>query len=243
MILGVGSRPFLVLLSLGALFAGSANAAILTISPVGVVLEFGQTTAALEVKNSDMQPITVQVRIYSWSQVANEDVLVPTSDIILSPPIATIPGGAAQTLRLLLRPGVTADAGRERHYRVLLDEIPTAAERPGHLSFAMRASIPVFVLPQRPSTPSLQWQAARDQNGAVVLTATNSIPAYDRIFNLVATPYDGSVRNVVPRGSNAYVLSHSQRQWVVQGDVGTGPIRLNVVTRNGKTEQILPISP
>jgi len=241
--LRVGSRSFIALLSLGALIAGSANAATLTISPVGVVLEFGQTSAALEVKNSDIQPITVQVRIYSWSQVANEDVLVPTSDVILSPPIATIQGGAAQTLRMLLRPGVTADAGRERHYRVLLDEIPTSTGGPGHLSFAMRASIPVFVLPQRPSTPSLQWQAARDQNGAVVLTATNSATAYDRIFDVVATLHDGSIRNGILRGSNAYVLPHSQRQWVVQGNVGTGPLRLNVATRNGKTEQILPISP
>jgi fimbrial chaperone protein len=240
---GVGSRSSFALFALGALCAASVDAATLTISPVGVTIEPGQTSATLEIKNADVQPITVQVRIYSWTQVANEDVLASTSDIIMSPPIATIAAGSSQTLRLLLRPVAKAGPERERHYRVLLDEIPTAAAPRDNLTFAMRSSIPVIVLLQRPSAPGLKWAADRDQKGSVVVTATNAASVYDRIFDLTATLDDGSVRNGVLRGTNAYVLPHSQRQWVLPGDLGAGPIRLNITTRNGKTERILPIGP
>jgi fimbrial chaperone protein len=235
------SIAMLSLSALSALCAARANAATLTISPVSIVLESGRTSAVLEVRNSELNPVTVQARIYGWSQAGNEDVLAPTSDIIMSPPIATIAAGGAQTLRLLLRPGAKADTDLEHHYRVLLDEIPAAGAGRGRVSFAMRSSIPVFVTTPQPSKPSLGWRAARDGNGAIVLTATNSAAMYDRIFELTATLNDGSVRNGVLRGTNAYILPHAQRQWVVTGEHGTGPIRLNITTRNGKTEQTLPI--
>lgn len=229
------------MLSLGALCAVSASAATLTISPVNVIFESGRTSALLEVKNSELDPVTVQARIYSWSQAGNEDVLAPTADIIISPPIATIAAGGTQTLRLLLRPGAKADTARERQYRVLLDEIPAAGAGHGRVSFAMRSSIPVFVLTPHRSTPSLSWRATRDGRSAVVITATNSATAHDRIFGLTATLNDGSVHTGVLRGTNAYVLPDAQRQWVVPGEHGTGSIRLTITTRNGKTEQTLPI--
>jgi len=236
-----GAWSSIALLSVSALCAAGASAATLTISPVSVVFESGRASALLEVKNSEANPVTVQARIYAWSQAGNEDMLTPTSDIIMSPPIATIAAGGAQTLRLLLRPGARADSDRGRHYRILLDEIPGAGAGRGRVSFAMRSSIPVFLMPRQPSTPSLAWRAAREGNGSVVLTATNSSAVYDRIFEVAVILNDGSVRKGVLRGTNTYILPQVQRQWVVSGEHGTGPIRLNVTTRNGKTEQTLPI--
>ncbi|MEO8454785.1 MAG: molecular chaperone [Sphingomicrobium sp.] len=236
-----GAWPSIATLSLSVFCAAGANAATLTIAPVSVILDSGQTSAVIEVKNSEPNPVTVQARIYGWSQAGNEDVLAPTSDIVMSPPIATIAAGGSQTLRLLLRPGAQAGTDRERHYRILLDEIPDANARRGRVSFAMRSSIPVFVMRPQPPTPSLGWRATRDGDGQVVITATNSAAVYDRIFELTATLNDGSVRNGVLRGTNAYVLPHAQRQWVIPGGHGTGPIRLNITTRNGKTEQNLSI--
>lgn len=226
-----------------ALCAHDANAATLTISPVSVILDSGETSALLEVKNLEPNPITLQARIYDWSQSGNEDVLAPTSDIIMSPPIAIIAAGASQTLRLLLRPGAKADTNRERHYRILLDEIPVAGAGLTRVGFAMRSSIPVFVMLPKPSASSLAWRAARGENGAVVVTATNAAAAYDRIFELAAIQADGSVHNGIMQGTNPYVLPHAQRQWVVPGEHGTGSLRLTITTRNGKTEQTLPVRP
>jgi fimbrial chaperone protein len=238
-----GAWSLIATLSLAALCAASTNATTLTISPISVVVESGQTSTLLEIKNAEATAVTVQARIYGWSQAGNEDVLAPTSEIIMSPPIATIPAGGTQTLRLLSRPGPKVTANRERHYRILLDEIPAAGSGRARVSFAMRSSIPVVVLPAQQSMPSLDWRAARDGDGAIVITATNSAAAYDRIFELTTTQSDGSVRNGTLRGANPYVLPQAQRQWVVQGEHETGAIRLNVTTRNGKTEQTLPIGP
>jgi len=113
-----------------SLCAAGANAATLTISPVSLVLDSGLTSALFEVKNLEPRPITLQARINDWSQSGNEAALVPTSDIIMSLPIATILAGGSQTLRLLLRPGTKTGTDRERHYRILLDEIPAAGTSP-----------------------------------------------------------------------------------------------------------------
>jgi fimbrial chaperone protein len=226
-----------------SLCAAGANAATLTISPVSVFFDSGVTSALLEVKNLGPHQATLQARIYGWSQSGNEDVLVPTSDIIMSPPIATILAGGSQTFRLLLRPGAKADTGRERHYRILLDEIPAASTGPARVGFAMRSSIPVFVMPPKPTSSSLVWRAARDGNGAVIVTATNATAAYDKIFELAVIHTDGSVHNGVTQGTNAYVLPHAQRNWAVPGENSVGSIRLNVTTRNGKTAETLPIGP
>lgn len=232
-----------LLMAMLSLCAAGAHAATLTISPVSVVIDSGLTSALLEVKNLEPQPTTLQARIYRWSQSGNEDVLVPTSDIIMSPPIATILAGGSQTLRLLLRPGVKADTDRERHYRILLDEIPAASTGPARVSFAMRSSIPVFVMPPKPSASRLVWRATLGANGAVIVTATNATAAYDRIFELAVVQPDGSAINGVTQGSNGYVLPHAQRQWTVPGEPDAGSIRLNITTRNGKTEETLPIGP
>lgn len=226
-----------------ALGSAGANAATLTISPVSVVLDPGRTSAVLEVTNLEPAPVTLQARIYNWSQSDNEDLLAPTSDIIMSPPIATIPPGGSQTLRLLLRPGAKAITDRERHYRVLLDEIPAVGAGSGRVSFAMRSSIPVIVKSPSPSSSRLGWHAARDGGGAVVITAINSAIAYDQIFALAAILDDGTVHNGTLRGTNAYVLPQARRQWVVPGKHGSGSVRLRITARDGKTEQILPIAP
>ena len=108
------------LISLGFLISGEVQAASLEISPVIVNLAPGQNATTIEVKNRGGAPAAVQARPYSWSQAGDEDNLTATQDIILSPPIFTVPAGASQTIRLLLRGG--SEAGGERSYRLLLDE-------------------------------------------------------------------------------------------------------------------------
>jgi len=238
----MGPLPFLALLS-AALLAWSAQAGTIEITPVNIALEFGQNSTMLQVKNSDPEPAAVQVRIYRWTQTGNEDVLTPTSDVILSPPIATIPGGSTQTFRILLRSGRTPDDGSGRRYRILLDEIPTAVGRPGELGFVMRVSIPVFVLPELVPTPALQWRATREQNGGFVLTVVNSATVYDKVDNMVVTADDDTVLNALPRSSNNYALPSSQREWLVQGGVVTSHLHLSVMTRTGMSDQVVPIDP
>ncbi|CAN7650313.1 fimbria/pilus periplasmic chaperone [Phenylobacterium sp. LjRoot225] len=230
------------LTSVGCLLSGTAQAAVLEISPVTISLADGQSATTIEVRNRGNTPAAVQVRAYAWAQAGDEDVLTPTRDLILSPPIFTVPAGGSQTLRLLSRGG-TAGAG-ERSYRLLLDEVPAANPRDQQIIIAMRASLPVIVAGAAPSPNGLQWRVDHAPGGEIVLSATNAGRGYDAVQAIAVTLADGSRRSAVARGKNPYVLAGAERHWVVDGGrVPAGALRLNVTTRNGKSEQTLALAP
>ncbi len=235
------SRTLALLLPATLLVAATLPLGSVTISPVSVHLAYGQKSASLNVRNTRREPMSVQMRIYRWTQDGEEDVLSPTSDVVLSPPMATIASGTTQTLRLLMRPSPTSAARQERHYRILLDEIPSAAARPGQLNFALRSSIPLFATTEKPVAPHLEWRAVRGNNKTVILIGTNTGLAYDRVVTLAATLPDGTTLNAAPRALNPYILPGSQRQWVVREMVVGDTIDLAVVTIKGRSDQSLPI--
>ncbi|WP_353227669.1 fimbria/pilus periplasmic chaperone [Novosphingobium sp.] len=237
----MGALSLLKLVALGAAVAGGLPAGTLTISPVSVVLARGQTSAMVKVANSRSNPIVMQAQIFRWTQDGDKDALTATSDVILSPPMATIPGGAEQVLRLLMRPGKPADAAIERHYRMLLGEIPAAGASPGDLSFAMRVSIPVFVTPDQPIVPALEWRAVRGQGDQIVLTVVNTGSAYDRIIALSVAMPGGAAVAAVPLGTNTYILPGARRRWTVDGKITNATVNLTVVVRAGRSTMSLPI--
>jgi fimbrial chaperone protein len=226
---------FAFLVSTGALCAGRTDAAYLEISPVVVLLTPGQTTATIEVQNRGDAPAAIQARAFRWSQVGDDDPLTATDDIILSPPIFTVPQGASQTLRLLMRgPHIEG----ERTYRLLLDEVPPANAGKKEIVIALRASLPVIVAAGPPALAKLQWRAERDPGGQLLLTAANMGQAYDTVRAIDLTLADGSHPKVVPAGKNPYILPGAERHWIVKG-AGTpaGPMSLSVTTEAGKSEQ------
>lgn len=225
----------------GCLLFGTAQAAVLEISPVTIGLAAGQGATVIEVRNRGDAPVAVQVRAYAWAQSGDEDVLTPTRDLILSPPIFTVPAGGSQTLRLLARGGA-AVAG-ERSYRLLLDEVP-AISQGQQIVIALRVSLPVIIAAASPAPEGLRWRVGRAPGGETVLSATNAGLGYDAVQAIVVTLADGSRRSAVARGKNPYILAGAERHWVVDGHrLPAGALRLNVTSRNGKSEQTLALAP
>jgi fimbrial chaperone protein len=228
-----------VLVSTGALCAGRADAAYLEISPVVIILTPGQTTATIEVQNRGDAPAAIQARAFRWTQLGDEDPLTATEDIIVSPPIFTVPQGASQTLRLLIRgPHVEG----ERSYRLLLDEVPPANTGRKEIVIALRASLPVIVAAAPPALAKLQWRAERDPGGRLLLTAANTGQAYDTVRAIDLTLTDGSHPKVVPAGKNPYILPGAERHWIVKGNAAPGGVMsLSVTTEAGKSEQAVAV--
>lgn len=223
------------------LLFGTAQAAVLEISPVTIGLAAGQGATVIEVRNRGDAPVAVQVRAYAWAQSGDEDVLTPTRDLILSPPIFTVPAGGSQTLRLLARGGA-AVAG-ERSYRLLLDEVP-AISQGQQIVIALRVSLPVIIAAASPAPKGLRWRVGRAPGGEAVLSATNAGLGYDAVQAIVVTLADGSRRSAVARGKNPYILAGAERHWVVDGHrLPAGALRLSVTSRNGKSEQTLALAP
>jgi fimbrial chaperone protein len=230
------------LICVGSLIFGTAKAADLEISPVAISLAHSQSVTTMEITNRGDAPTAVQVRAYAWAQAGDEDILTPTTEVILSPPIFTIPAGGSQTLRVLLRGGA-ATVG-ERTYRLVLDEVPPASVHSQQITTLLRASLPVIVASASPTPARLEWRADRDSAGGLVLSATNMGQAYDAVRAIEVVLADGAHRTAIPRGGNPYVLTGAQRHWIVAGGAApAGGIRLDLTTRGGRSEQSLALAP
>ena len=98
------------------------NATDLGVSPVRVTLSDKQKMGTLTVRNNGAEPVPMQLEVLNWSQEEGNDVFTPTRELIVNPPIFTIPAGGSQLIRVGLRRA--PDAQRELTYRIFLQELP-----------------------------------------------------------------------------------------------------------------------
>ena len=71
------------------LLAGTANAASLQVAPVLLDLPAPGNTATITLRNTDVEPITAQVRVFRWSQRDGAERLEPTDEVVASPPVVS----------------------------------------------------------------------------------------------------------------------------------------------------------
>ncbi len=189
-----------------------AIAGSFTANPVRLTVPAGATSTALLLENTGDQPVLVQAELVAWSQAGGKDVLTPSQDLVVSPPIFRIAAGASQTVRVgLLRP---AAPDREMTYRLFLQEVPEPrpAGEPG-VSVALRLGLPIFVLPRGPSAPQMAWRARPDREG-ITLTLTNSGNAHVQVLSCKL--YGEDRKLVAEQQLAAYVLPGQSRSWLIK---------------------------
>ncbi|QJU56995.1 molecular chaperone [Sphingomonas sp. AP4-R1] len=190
---------------------GPARAASLRISPVGIDIPAKQRAASITLVNTDSEPVSLQIRIFKWSQTNGEDKLDETSDMLVSPPAATVPPGASYTVRVA-RPAVMPVQG-EQSYRIFIDELPKPIDprTVGQgVAMVLRTSMPVFVVDPK-AIARLAWTVWRDRNGlhAEVL---NTGQRHAKIAALTIAPADGKPI-VFGSGLNGYVLAGTTKRF------------------------------
>ncbi|HTI66917.1 MAG TPA: molecular chaperone [Caulobacteraceae bacterium] len=222
-----------------ALGAGQgAAAAAISVAPVLIEFDAGRRTAVLEVAGPSAEPVTVQVRLFRWSQSGGEDVYEPTDDIGFSPPMFQLPPGGRQVVRLLLRAGPPAE--REAAYRVFVDEIP-GADRPGAVQMQIRMILPLFVAPREPGGAVLQWRGAHEPgSGLATVTARNTGSRRVRLQDL-AYLEDGRAHPIAP-GLSGYVLAGEGRSWSFPAPAAEA-VELTAATDTGALRAAVSLSP
>lgn len=125
------------------LFTSAVQANTLLIWPVRVVLMPDQRSVELWLENRSEEDVSLQVRVFEWTQSENTDKYQPQTMLIASPPFSTIGGGKKQLIRLVR--AVPGEPNREYQFRILIDEIPRkdSADQNG-VQFQMRYSVPAF---------------------------------------------------------------------------------------------------
>lgn len=228
------------LLALAGLYmTTSASAASLQMYPVTINFCNQESVAAVYVKNTGEESIGAQLRIYKWQQQGQKDVLAPDSTLIVSPPIATIPAGKEQLVRIVSTAS-TAPGGQEQAWRLLVDELPdgTHSQRHQVVHFLMRYSVPVFFsCPGK--IPDLSTIHASLDSSSHRLVIRNNGSYHLKLSNL--SMISGGKNYLIAKGLFGYVLPGSEMTWKLPKNVPEGT-SLTATLSDNATSQTIPIS-
>jgi fimbrial chaperone protein len=192
--------------------AGKAVAGSFSATPARIDLRGTQRTAVVTLRNADSAPLTVQATLVAWSQPKGNDEYAETHELLVTPPVFTIPPNGEQIVRIALRR--TPDPALELPYRTFFQEIPQGA-RPDFtgLNIALKVSVPIFVQPESAAAGKLDWELHTQPDGKLRVDAVNTGTAHVRVtdFTIVyANLAEATHVNVVK-----YVLPGSRVSWIV----------------------------
>ncbi len=218
-----------------ALPAAMSEAAALRVAPIIVDIASG-ATSTIELQNLARTEAAVQVRIFRWVQHSGRNQLVPTRDVVASPPFTKIRPGQRNIIRIVRlskRPIVG-----EESYRVLIDEIPKRSKgRSMKVGIALRYSLPVFFGSNPPGDHGLKWSVTQ-KKGQTVVTARN--PGNRRVRLSALTLADRSGRKLrFGKGLTGYVLGRSTATWKTKGLISAranARVLITARTENGTIE-------
>jgi P pilus assembly chaperone PapD len=162
-------RRFLLLAAI--LYAAPAMAdadnTLFDVAPTTLDLKTGEA-GLFYITNHGSKPVAIQVEALDWQQADGADKLSLSQTLFTSPPLARIPAGARQTVRVLAR---GAADGSEAAYRLRVSQLPDDTMRGIGIQVLMQFIVPVFVN-HKDAAPQLTW-SARDMDGKHLLTARN----------------------------------------------------------------------
>jgi fimbrial chaperone protein len=213
---------------------GEAEAQSLRVSPVTIDLSPGAASAVYTLDTEKPEGVSVQVRVFRWSQANGEDKLEKTEDVVVSPPVLTVHQGASSTIRLVRV--AKAPVSGEEAYRVMIDEIPDRKNiQAGAVMLRIRQSLPVFFNGVDARPGAIAWKVVQ-RDSKFVLEATNPGRKRSKVSKLTVT--DDKNRDVVKiDGVAGYVLGGQSKAWDLAPSP-SGPSKTLSITAESDTGQI-----
>lgn len=195
------------------LFSSPAALAIgLQVTPLSVELVENIKATELWLINSKSTTIDAQVRLYKWEQRDNQDILLPTSSLIISPPFTKIPPGGKQLVRVIR--GKPADNFPDMEaYRIVVNELPAPARKEKGVDFVMEYSLPVFAFnrPVDKSSPKTQLTVI-NKDGKQFLRAVNSGNYFSHLYDIHYITPSGK-KYPLRSGGMGYILPGKEMEW------------------------------
>lgn len=200
------------------LAAPSALAANFNVSPIRLEFTPDQRALAVTLTNNDDRPVVVQASGFVWVQKESKDELIPTNDLVISPPLVEIGAKGTQVIRVGRRASVTAGAVEKTYRLKLLEVIPAEEAKKQGLHFALEISMPVFIAPRLSgdarAAANLEWAATNTPAGELIVSLRNSGNRRTQALNLVVE--DAKGKQVASHDGMFYVLAGQTRQVVLK---------------------------
>lgn len=204
----------------------------MAVTPLRIELPSDTGAETVLVRNTTAAPLAVQTRLFSWSQLNGEDLYTPSSDLLVSPSIISIPPGQTQIVRVVRKS--SASAG-EKRFRLVVDQLPDPARaRAGTTQTRIRFVLPLFVDRDKATPADFAWRLSDGK-----LELDNNGGATARIVKIEVTGPDGQV---VPVEQNAlrYVLGSSTIAWPIGKGCSLGPVHVTAEI-DGRTVDAEPV--
>lgn len=218
------------------LWSGAVVASDFNVSPILVNLSATAATAALEVENNGNEAVVIQSEVKAWSQENGLSTYQPTTDVLATPPIFTVPAHGKQIVRMGMRR--TVDAKAELAYRLFLQEVP-APPKPDFkgVQIRLRLGVPVFVTPAVAAQPLPKWSATQDADGLIKLTLVNEGNAHIQISDFVLR-VPGNANPLVKQANPFTLLAGSSQSWILKPDpkvqINDGRIQVQAFSTVGR---------
>lgn len=192
----------LTLLLLGAAWqVMPASSQGLAIAPIMIDAPAGGGATSLTVSSGLAHDVTVQVRVFDWSQEGGEDQLSPARGIRFAPEIFALSPGSSQVIRMSV-----PDTGGQGAWRVIVDELPSAKasapEGAAQLSIRLRYVLAMFA--GKPGAP----QAVQASLAGDGLHLRNEGAGWLKLHNLSLETENGEAATTGP--GIVYLLPGSQ---------------------------------
>ncbi|MND40976.1 putative fimbrial chaperone protein [compost metagenome] len=203
--------------SIVSLYSLSSLAASLQVAPISVAFSPQEKAKEIWLTNTSERPIRAQTRVLIWSQVAGQDQVNPTRDLVASPSITEIKAGEQQLIRIIrIAPQNTAV---EQTYRLLIDELPSSGQADAQtgLQLLLQYSIPVFIQPtdtitMRNGLTLLNQVSFQYQNQQLIVK--NNAKSHIRISELTYINPNGE-RIPLINGLVGYALAGQSMRWEI----------------------------
>lgn len=152
----------------------NSYAASLRISPIKVDFLENQKAQSLSIYNQSSEPVSIQARVFLWTQEDGKEVLKPTDDLVVSPPFMTMQSASSYNYRIIRLDN--SPVSTEKSYRLILDELPKPKDSNNssqNLNVLLRTSIPIFIKTKNDNL-NLTWNIKFENNQTFVIFSNQS---------------------------------------------------------------------
>jgi fimbrial chaperone protein len=190
-------------------------------SPTRLHMGLRERATSLHLANTGQETLVLHAEVMRWTQDSQgQDMLEPSNDLVLSPPVVTLAPGMQQVVRLARL--TLPDAQQPPSYRLIVREMATASHTPpaasGQVPFLLAMSLPVFI---SPAQPMRRMNCTPEPPPAkLVLGCTNEGNVFARVLRMVL----GDPAQPTAQFSGAtYVLPGARQRFVLQAETAGAP--------------------